>query len=203
MRPSLDQYLMGLAMVASQRTTCIKRAVGCVLADAKGHVLSIGYNGVASGRPHCNEEVETSLASVKAKPGPEHWEDDGKFYLRRMLDGVFDPGCEVVRPFIRPSTVKGCIGVHGYLRPHACAGHSLPSGQDSCEAVHAEQNALLQCRDVDRIRTAYVTLSPCKPCMKLLLNTPCERIVFHEEHTDPWPGEQWRKADRAWDWLTE
>lgn len=197
MRPSLDQYLMGLAMVASKRTTCIKRAVGCVLADAKGHVLSIGYNGVASGRPHCNEDgwsgfvfpTHRSVAEATAKMEQE----------MPHCVGQYDKDSAYVEPYDRD---RAFVLRFNY-RKHACVGHGLPSGQDSCEAVHAEQNALLQCRDVDRIRTAYVTLSPCKPCMKLLLNTPCERIVFHEEHTDPWPGEQWRKAGRAWDWLTE
>ena len=46
--------------------------------------------------------------------------------------------------------------------------------------------------------TAYVTLSPCKPCVKLLMNTGCQRIVFLEEHTDPWPKEQWLKLGREW-----
>lgn len=61
-----------------------------------------------------------------------------------------------------------------------CGGAGLPSGTglELCEAIHAEQNALLQCRDVDRIHTCYVTTSPCVTCVKLLLNTPCQRIVF-------------------------
>jgi hypothetical protein len=39
----------------------------------------------------------------------------------------------------------------------------LPSGTglDVCEAIHAEQNALLQCKDVEQIDTAYVTAMPC------------------------------------------
>lgn len=169
MRPTLDQYLMGHAMVAAKRATCIKRAVGCVLADVRGRVLSVGYNGVASGRLHCNEPTGFNF--------------------------VYANGINKRKPLTGQST--GQVSVYG----HACVGHDLPSGQDSCEAVHAEQNALIQCRDVDRIHTAYVTLSPCKPCMKLLLNTPCLRVVFLEEHTDPWPGEQWQKAGRAWDLL--
>lgn len=140
---------MELAAVAAKRTTCIKRAVGCVLADERGRVLAIGYNGVASGMPHCNDRNPADL-----------WGDDAS--------------------------------------PHACKGHDLPSGQDSCEAVHAEQNAMLQCRDPDKIHTAYVTTSPCKPCVKLLMNTGCRRIVFLTEHTDPWPKEQWLKLGRKW-----
>lgn len=63
--------------------------------------------------------------------------------------------------------------------PHACKGATAPSGQklDKCEAIHAEQNALLQCRDVFDIDTCYVTVSPCIHCTKLLLNTSCRRIV--------------------------
>jgi len=149
MRPTQDQYLMELAKVAATRATCLKRAVGCVLADEKGRVLSIGYNGVASGQPHCNEPRFNEAHKAKEFP-------------------------------------------------HSCVGYDLPSGQDSCEAVHAEHNAILQCKDADKIYTAYVTLSPCKPCIKLLMNTGCQRIVFREEHTDPWPREQWLKLGREW-----
>lgn len=55
-RPDLPTYLLRLAREAATRSTCPRRAVGCVLADVKGHVLSTGYNGVPSGAPHCYEE---------------------------------------------------------------------------------------------------------------------------------------------------
>lgn len=60
----------------------------------------------------------------------------------------------------------------------ACSGTNL----DGCEAVHAEANALMQCRDVYDVATAYVTVSPCVGCVKLLLNTGCMRIVFAERY---------------------
>jgi dCMP deaminase len=83
-----------------------------------------------------------------------------------------------------------------------CAGAVLPSGSglDACEAVHAEQNALLQCRDVELIETCYVTVSPCVTCVKLLLNTACKRIIFTELYPhaeaayDLWAS----KGGRAW-----
>lgn len=150
MRPTLDQYLMSLAELASTRTTCIRRGVGCVLTNQRGHVLAIGYNGVASGLPHCNNATQSDLFT--------------------------------------PAVVT-----------QACVGHHLPPGQDNCEAIHAEQNALLQCRDPWSIDTAYVTLSPCKACLKLLMNTSCRRIVFLEEHVDPMPKELWLKAGKQWE----
>jgi dCMP deaminase len=68
--------------------------------------------------------------------------------------------------------------------PNACAGAQAASGTqlDACEAIHAEQNALLQCGDVYQIETCYVTVSPCITCVKLLLNTSCKRIVFRERY---------------------
>lgn len=84
--------------------------------------------------------------------------------------------------------------------PYACAGAFSPSGTDldACQAIHAEQNALLQCRDVREIHTCYCTASPCITCTKLLLNTGCLRIVFVEAYPHPAAGELWTGAGREW-----
>lgn len=54
MRPTVEQTMMAIAVALSERATCSKRAVGCVLLDMDGHILSAGYNGVPHGSPHCN-----------------------------------------------------------------------------------------------------------------------------------------------------
>jgi dCMP deaminase len=151
MRPSRDEWALKLALLTAQRTTCRRRAVGCVLLNARGHVLATGYNGVAAGLPHCNH-----------------------------YDPFFETGF-----------------------PHACSGANSPSGTnlDGCQAIHAEQNALLQCRDMYAIHTCYVTASPCMTCVKLLLNTSCERIVFVEEYPHSAARELWTGAGRAWEQL--
>lgn len=81
----------------------------------------------------------------------------------------------------------GYNGVHKGARhciEDPCPGAALPSGTglDKCEAIHAEQNALLQCGDVNAIYTAYCTASPCVFCMRMLANTSVRRIVFREEY---------------------
>lgn len=83
---------------------------------------------------------------------------------------------------------------------HPCAGAGLPSGEglNLCEAIHAEQNAMLQCRDVWSIHTAYVTASPCITCTKLLLNTSCKRIVFLEEYPHSDSAHLWQRSGRDW-----
>ncbi len=65
-----------------------------------------------------------------------------------------------------------------------CAGSNMPTGMghDICQAVHAEQNALLQCGDIRKIRTCVTTTAPCIACVKLLLNTGCNVIVFNESY---------------------
>ena len=88
--------------------------------------------------------------------------------------------------------------------PSACPGAHSPSGTnlDGCQAIHAEQNALLQCRDAYEIHTCYVTASPCITCVKLLLNTSCERVAFLEEYPHKAAQDLWVQAGRAWGKLT-
>jgi dCMP deaminase len=78
-----------------------------------------------------------------------------------------------------------------------CPGVGYPSGVglDLCEAIHAEQNALLQCPSVNKIFICYSTTMPCIHCVKLLLNTPCETIVYAEDYQNP-GIEMWHDAGR-------
>jgi len=91
------------------------------------------------------------------------------------------------------------------IYPHACSGAAAESGTmlDSCEAIHAEQNALLQCQDVRQIHTCYVTTSPCVTCTKLLLNTSCQRIIYQLPYPQPEAKALWEKAGRTWDTTME
>jgi dCMP deaminase len=135
-----DRYFLGMALLVAQRGTCIRRQVGCVLVDSRNHVLATGYNGVASGMPHCIE--------------------------------------------------------------FPCGGQHFESGEglEACEAIHAEQNALLQCRDVWRIDTCYATVTPCIHCVKLLLNTSCQRIVASAEYPNTSKARiMWLRANRSWE----
>lgn len=132
MRPDRDTYFMKMAALVASRSTCWRRSVGCVLVNERHHVLATGYNGVASGMPHCNEATT------------------------HYLDGT-------------PRS-------YGNI----CQGADALSGQglDQCQAIHAEQNAMLQCRNAYEIHTCYTTTLPCVTCMKLLMNTSCQRIVY-------------------------
>ena len=143
LRPTVDEYFMRMAFLVASRATCLRRSVGCVLVDARNHVLATGYNGRPIGMSHCNHVG-----------------------LIKRLDGSVEN-----------------------IYQNACAGANEPSGTNLglCEAVHAEQNALLQCPDPFAIETCYCTTLPCKDtCIKLLMNTSCAKIVY----ADQYPNEQ-------------
>lgn len=81
-----------------------------------------------------------------------------------------------------------------------CSGARLPSGTglDLCEAIHAEQNALLQHRGpVQEIENVYCTTSPCIHCTKLLLATSAKRVYFLERYVNDGHS-LWTAAGREW-----
>ena len=57
MRPSIQSVMLKVASALAARGTCVKLQVGCVLLGEDNRILSTGYNGMARGRPHCNEDT--------------------------------------------------------------------------------------------------------------------------------------------------
>lgn len=53
MRISRKQLWMGIATLAAQRSTCYRGNIGAVIVHDNNPV-AIGYNGPASGEPHCH-----------------------------------------------------------------------------------------------------------------------------------------------------
>ena len=54
MRPDWDSYFMKIANAVSERSTCDRALVGCVLVLDK-RILTTGFNGSPTGQPHCDE----------------------------------------------------------------------------------------------------------------------------------------------------
>lgn len=53
-RPKWDEYFLKVAMLVSERATCPRMHVGCVLVKDK-QILATGYNGSIHGQPHCDD----------------------------------------------------------------------------------------------------------------------------------------------------
>jgi dCMP deaminase len=63
--------------------------------------------------------------------------------------------------------------------------HDEHGNTTRCFAVHAEQNALLQCQDLGRAHTMYCNCTPCFVCAKLIAQTGIRKIVVLEHYGDP------------------
>jgi len=55
MRPDWDSYFLKIASAVSERSTCDRAFVGCVLVLEK-RILTTGFNGSPAGLPHCDED---------------------------------------------------------------------------------------------------------------------------------------------------
>ena len=53
-RPDWDTYFLMIALVASTRSTCLRRRVGAIIVRDK-FIVSTGYNGAPQGVEHCSE----------------------------------------------------------------------------------------------------------------------------------------------------
>lgn len=192
MRPSKDTTWLEVACALARQSTCLRRAVGCVLIDKHGEVDGTGWNGVASGQPHCNEGVT----------GAHNWRDHSYTHPHNREDQTVFKCAPCGRTLYYEPTAAdrlGCVAVQTH--PSACAGAHSPSGTnlDGCEALHAEWNALSQCSQKWDLIACYVTHSPCMTCTKLLLNTGVQRIVFINEyaHNEAAKG-LWERVGRTW-----
>jgi dCMP deaminase len=132
-----QEYYLTIAKIVAERSTCVRRKVGCVLLDSFKKIIATGYNGVPRGVPHC-------------------------------IDAP-------------------------------CAGAKYTSGEglDECLAVHAEANALIQCQDQFEIFICVSTTFPCIHCLKMLMNTSCEIILYAEDYDNEVGKRLWQNSGRT------
>ena len=85
-RITRHQMFLDIARTASKRSTCFRLNVGAVITQ-HNRPVSIGYNGVASGKPHCPGET---------CPGAEfchetnHAEENAINFIPKGLTGSFE-----------------------------------------------------------------------------------------------------------------
>lgn len=84
-----------------------------------------------------------------------------------------------------PKKVPHCKDLGGCLREKL----NVPSGErhELCRALHAEQNAIIQCamsgQNIEGA-TIYITHQPCIICSKMIINSGIKRIVVREGYPD-------------------
>ncbi len=70
-RPSWDEYFMEVAVLASKRSTCLRRQVGSAIVIDK-HVISTGYNGAPRGLAHCEDRGGCLREKMGIPSGERH-----------------------------------------------------------------------------------------------------------------------------------
>lgn len=102
-RPNRGEYFMSLADTVSQRATCDRAHVGCVL--VKGDcVVSTGYNGAPPELPHCDDVGHDMEAGHCVRVN--HAEENA--IIQAAKYGIGTEGCTAY------CTVRPVLGVPGF-----------------------------------------------------------------------------------------
>lgn len=68
-RPDWDIYFLAIANVVAKRSTCSRKQVGAVIADARHRIVAAGYNGSPAGTAHCtDEDVGCLMKEINGRP---------------------------------------------------------------------------------------------------------------------------------------
>lgn len=65
-RPSFDEWVANMLPSVALRGTCARRKAASIAIDEHNRIISMGYNGVPRGFPHCNDGNEC-LGALDAK----------------------------------------------------------------------------------------------------------------------------------------
>ncbi|MDD3534426.1 MAG: cytidine/deoxycytidylate deaminase family protein [Candidatus Cloacimonetes bacterium] len=94
-RPTWQEYFMQMAILASSRSTCLRRAVGAVLVR-DNQVISTGYNGSPKNTPHC-AETGCLREQLKVPSGERH----------ELCRGVHAEQNAIIQAAINGSSTRG------------------------------------------------------------------------------------------------
>lgn len=154
-RPSRDEILMDTAWLWSQRGTCSRAYVGCVI-SREGRSLSNGYNGAPAGMEHCNHECNCRS-------------------VRCIYHG--EPGCpceltpgENPCPVLNSDHLPECPS----QQPCTLAVHA----EANALAFAARFGVVTEGAEL------HTTRVPCRNCAMLIINAGIRRVVWSETHRD-------------------
>ena len=117
--------------------------------------------------------------------------------LRRQYGAVIVKNDEIISTGYNgaPAGIKTCREKGECMRDKL----GIPSGtrMETCYAVHAEQNAIVQAAklgvSIDGA-TLYCTHQPCSMCCKMIINSGIKRVIYKEGYPDPFTLELFAEA---------
>ncbi|HLA84477.1 MAG TPA: deaminase [Thermoguttaceae bacterium] len=158
-QPTESESLMAAAYTVSQRSSCLKRKVGAVIADDCGNIISSGFNEVPEGERPCIKKFTTC--------GRTRQREEFETLLKREFGDKPD-ACEVILAYVRDKIrmLDQCRALHAEenaIVNLARNGRSVPL--DRC--------------------TLYSTTYPCRLCANKIVNLGLQRVVYLEPYPDP------------------
>lgn len=116
--------------------------------------------------------------------------------LRRQIGAVIVKDGHIVSTGYNgaPRNVEHCLDI-GCIR----IKENIPSGThaESCMALHAEQNAILQCAyhgKSSKDAIIYVNTQPCIICAKMIINAGIKKVIYRGDYPDPSALEMLKKG---------
>ena len=116
-RITRDEWFMGVALLTSKRSTCLRSRVGAVIVRDK-RIISTGYNGSPVGMPHCTPNTCNSarrcLNTIHAEANAIAFAAKGGIPLEgTKLYCTLSP-CKTCSEMIIQSGIKEVIYMHEY-----------------------------------------------------------------------------------------
>lgn len=106
MRPTIDEYYLGIAHAVAARAECSRRKVGAVLVRNET-IVGTGFNGSPPGEPSCLDGACPRAASGPVKPGTGYAES-GCVAIHAETNAIIRAGRE------------RCLGATLYVTHECC-----------------------------------------------------------------------------------
>lgn len=71
MRPTKEEYYLGIAEAVSKRSTCLRAHAGAILVK-NDRIISTGYSGAARGQPNCSDVGICERQRLNIPPGERY-----------------------------------------------------------------------------------------------------------------------------------
>lgn len=195
--PTVDERCMQVAQSAKLNSGCISRQVGAVVSDAKGNILSVGWNDAAATEGNecvsCIRRSFINLVRQEDEMAYSYYEFTQPEFREKIIN-IMRKNCsldkeeiiedELYMKFIKEVEPKAQGVPLAFCFKDIYSSMTHDRNQVHTRAQHGEENALEAC-DKNRCSggTLYTTSSSCELCAKKALSYNIRRMVYIEPYS--------------------
>lgn len=197
---SWDISFFKIANEIATHSTCCKYKVGAVSVK-DNRILSVGYNGVASGQKHCTDVVKEEIIKNINLHGDTDFIKEiapvDSFDGRKFSINLFGSWVTAIIKREGRSDENPVVQILDYILNVAIPEKKIDEEYEPGKGfrkwhhdwskdneIHAEQNCILWAgrNNISLENTKlYVTLSPCIQCAKMIIAAGIKRVLFGGE----------------------